>query len=558
MNTLLARVRDSAARERPLGPRGLAIAAAVVVAASVVAAAMPGGAAARWALAAVLAVVLGFVCWRSTTEGVLVTFTWLVLLGLARRLASEVIADPGRDPLIMVGVAAAAVLLVRALLAGALRRLTLLSWLMLAFTALAFLELLNPDQTNGFGRFAGLLVWVAPTLWFWVGRQLVGRRLAHLVLLLTLGLTTLVGFYGIVQSLVGFPPWDQRWINLRGYAALYIGFGTVRPFGTYASAAEFGVACAVGAVLAIVVVFAPRLAMAWTAHAGTRADGPTTTPGDEPGGPRRDLRRADRRERRDRTRWVIVGLVALAITSLALLLSAIRTYLVLLVVAVPVMYLVYRGRRAWKVLVPAGVVVVIVFAAVSQIDPNSLSDKGPEAALRRAVVFVNDPFASQSKNYENTLDVHLSSAKFGIEQAFRHPLGRGTGSTKVTGESFGEKSHSTDFDISDAGIAFGILGVIICALIVVIGIGTAVRVARWQPTFERVALVGILIVSIGVWFQGGHYAFAPLLWLLLGRADAAIARGRHRAHLDLDLDDPPADPPVDPANGAPAAVGAPG
>jgi hypothetical protein len=36
------------------------------------------------------------------------------------------------------------------------------------------------------------------------------------------------------------------------------------------------------------------------------------------------------------------------------------------------------------------------------------------------------------------------------------------------------------------------------------------------------------VVSFGAWFQGGHYVMAPLLWLLLGRADRVVATRRDR------------------------------
>jgi hypothetical protein len=499
----LAWARREAAKERPLGPLGLGLCAAVCVAAAIVAAAMPEGSAARWFLAAVLAAVLAFVCLRSTTQGVLITFVWLFALGTSRRLASEVLADPGRDPFVLVGPAAVAVLALRALLVGALRRMTILSWLLLAFTALAVVQMANPDNPSGFSRVAGLLVWVAPTLWFWVGRTLVGDRIARWLLYLVVSATTVIALYGIVQTVVDFPPWDQRWINLRGYAALYIGPDTVRPFGSYASAAEFGLACAVGAIVAATIAFGPRLLLR------------------EPSN-----RRAERRQRSTRVRIVVLAVVLFGITSVALVLSAIRTYLVLLAVALPIVYLVMRGKRAWKVLIPALLIVGLALAALSQIDPDSIGKEGAQAGVRRVIVALHDPFAQNRENTDNTLQLHWENAKFGVRRAFEHPQGYGTGATGIAGEHFGDQSFSTDFDLSDAGLAFGALGFLLAVAIVVVGLWFAVRVALWRRTFERVALVGVLLVSFGAWFQGAHYVMAPLLWLLLGRADRLVAGRR--------------------------------
>jgi hypothetical protein len=490
---------------------GLGICAALCIAASFVAAAMPETSSARWFLAAVFAAVLAFVCLRSTTQGVLLAFVWLFALGMSRRLASEVLADPGRDPFLLVGPAAAAVLALRGLFVGALRRMTVLSWLLIAFSVLAVVEMANPDNPSGFSRVAGLLVWVVPTIWFWVGRSLVGDKLARWLLQLSVAATSLVALYGILQTLVDFPPWDRRWINLRGYAALYIGPTTVRPFGTFASAAEFGLACAVGAVLAAVIVFRPSLLMRATAS-----------------------RRAERRRRRTRWALVLLGIVLFGVTALALVLSAIRTYLALLVIALPVVYLVIWGKKAWKVLIPALLIVAVLLAALSQVDPNSIDKDGAMAGVRRIVVVLHDPLASNRENTDNTLQLHWENAKFGVRRGFEHPQGYGTGTTGLAGEHFGAHSTSTDLDISDAGLAFGALGVVLTAAIVLIGLWFSIRVALWGRTFERVALVGILIVSFGTWFQGGHYVMAPLLWLLLGRADRAVGdrRAERRAARD--------------------------
>jgi len=501
--TALDTARRVARSERPLGPVGLLVSAVICIAAALAAAVMPEGAAARWLLAGVIAVVLAFVCTRSTAQGVIVTFVWLFALGTTRRLASEVLADPGRDPFLLVAPVAVAVLGLRALLAGALRRMTVLAWLVLAFSVLVLLQMANPDNPSGFSRVAGLLVWLVPTLWFWVGRTLVDDRLARRLLYLVVGATTVVALYGIVQSVVDFPPWDQRWINHRGYAALYIGPVTVRPFGSYASAAEFGLACAVGAIVAATMAFGPSLLM----HVTTD-------------------RRAARRHRTQRTGIFLLALGMFLVTSLALVLSAIRTYLLLLVVALPVVYLVMHGRKAWKVLIPAILLVAVALAALAQVDPNSFAKDGAQAGIRRVIVALNDPFASNKDNTDSTLQVHYDSAKAGVRQAFEHPIGHGTGSTGISGEHFGAKTTSSDFDISDAGIAFGVLGLFLAVAIVVVGLWSSIRVALSRRTFERVALVGVLLVSIGAWFQGAHYVMAALLWLLLGRADAAFAK-RH-------------------------------
>ena len=72
-------------------------------------------------------------------------------------------------------------------------------------------------------------------------------------------------------------------------------------------------------------------------------------------------------------------------------------------------------------------------------------------------------------------------------------------------------------------MSFGIAGLVLTLAIVLLAFVSALRVAIRRRTFEHVVLVGVLIVSIGAWFQGAHYAMAAFLWLLVGRADGVLA-----------------------------------
>lgn len=493
--TAVTMLRRVVAQERPLARGEMLLAATAVGGVLAVTAALPEGAGARWVLAAAICLVLACVCLRSSTQGVILTLAWLLVLGLTRRLVSEVLADPARDPLLLVGPLAAALLCGRALLQGALRARSRLSLGVLALSAIVLVEVLNPRNPSAGAALAGLLIWLIPMLWFFVGRRLVDDQLARRVLVLA-GIGTLAGAaYGVAQSVAGFPPWDELWIGDRGYAALYIGPETVRPFGLFASAAEFAVAAAVGAVLAAVLVFAPRFV-------GALAKRPEAEPH-----PRALRVRA-------------CALVAFLVLAVALVLSAVRTYVALLVVALPVVYLILRGWRGLRVLVPVTAVAAIAVVGVAQINPDQLSRDGVEAALRRIVVAVRDPFGDFGENPDATLELHLGDVRRGFREAFDEPLGSGTGSTGIAGEHFGGTRNSTDADVADAGIAFGIPGLVATLFVLVAGLVTAVRAAVRRRNLEHLALVGILIVSLGVWWAGGHYAMAPLLWLLLGRADA--------------------------------------
>src|SRR5437899_511190 len=75
---------------------------------------------------------------------------------------------------------------------------------------------------------------------FWIGREYVYDRTLIILLKLIAGLGVGEAIYGLLQVTSGFPAWDQQWINDVSYAALDVN-GVIRPFGTFSSAAEYGV-----------------------------------------------------------------------------------------------------------------------------------------------------------------------------------------------------------------------------------------------------------------------------------------------------------------------------
>jgi hypothetical protein len=475
----------------------VAVAAGAIGVALVVAAVAPDRAAVRWALAVVFGTLLVWLCLRSFDTGVLVTLAWLLTVALSRRLVTEIQADPAREPLLLVGPAAAAVLCATSVLRSS-RRMGVLAWSVLAFSAVVVLEVVNLRATGILGSFAGLLVWIVPMLWFWIGRSASDDLTRRVLAVFAIGAGA-AALYGLGQSLVGFPPWDERWIEHRGYAALFIGPTTVRPFGSFASGAEFAIVCAIGSVLTFVAWSVPRL----LAPAVTSSD-----------------------ERRRRRLVVAAGGCGFLLFVAALALSAVRTTMLLLAIALLLTYFVAKRWRSLLVIVPVALLTVAALAALSTVDPDSLDREGAEAALRRVVVAVRDPFVANRENTDNTLQLHWDNFRAGIDTAFDRPLGSGTGATGPVAAQFGDSGTTTDTDVSDAGVAFGVVGVALTAWIVIITLGAAVSRAWRRPTYESVVLVGILVVSLRSWWAGGHYAAAPLLWFLVGRLSVTMTAAR--------------------------------
>jgi hypothetical protein len=442
---------------------------------------LPDSTEARWLVALALGVALAYVCYRSFEQGVLATFGWLLVLGLARRLLSTFQADPASDPLLLVAPGLVAVLSVIAAARGALRWPTWLAWGVIALSLLAIVEAFNPTQDRVTAGIRGLLFWLVPMLWFWIGR-VASERLAERVLRLVAVTAGLAGAYGLVQALVGFPPWDQQWIDQRGYIALQIsGPDTLRQFGFSSSAGEYALVLTIG-----VLVCALMLAHAWQATPRSWS----------------------------RLGWPLAGI---AVMLPALLFASVRTAVVLLVLALVVVFVVARG---WGSAVAVGVgaaALAGLWFVVSRIDTDRMDDHGPSGMVRRTVRGLADPFGRDS-----TLSTHVEYFKEGVRLAVERPFGIGTSGGTPAGRGF-------ENDVANGGLAFGVLGLVGVVWCLFFGFLMAYRAVVRSRGLVSLATLGVLILSLRFWWNGAHYAPAALLWFLLGWADAVASRpvGRH-------------------------------
>jgi hypothetical protein len=469
---LQSRVRT----DRPCSGGVLAAIAAGVLFVAGAAAVVPDHAIVRWAVALAVACALGYVAWRSFEQGVVVTFGWLLVLGLVRRLVSTFQADPGSDPLLLVGVAAVAVLVVVAVARGALREISLLGAGVLAMTSLAIVEAANPEQDRLTLGVRGLLFWVAPMLWFWVGR-VARTALVERVLCLVTVVAGVAATYGLGQALIDFPPWDRRWIDNRGYRALEIsGPDTLRQFGFSSSAGEYALLLTVGILLCVLY-----LAREW------RAD------------------------TRDPAR-IALPMVGLAVMTPALALASVRTAVVLLVLALAVVFVAARGRGSVTAVLAGAAALGLLWFGLSRIDTDGMDDHGPVGMLRRTIRGLADPLGQDS-----TLRTHLELFGDGFDAAGDRPLGVGTSAGTPVGPGF-------ENDVANGGLAFGFLGLAGVTWCIAFGFVTAFRVVARHGGLVALAALGILVLSLRFWWSGAHYGAAALLWFVLGWADATARR----------------------------------
>jgi hypothetical protein len=114
---------------------------------------------------------------------------------------------------------------------------------------LFFLEIFNPLQGGIFVGLSGALFMLVPVAWFYFG-QTVDERFMRRAMTLIVFLGILASLHGVYQMMVGYPAFEQYWIdNTDLYAAIAVGH-VRRALATFSSAEEWGRYVQFGAIIA--------------------------------------------------------------------------------------------------------------------------------------------------------------------------------------------------------------------------------------------------------------------------------------------------------------------
>jgi hypothetical protein len=428
-----------------------------------------GGELIRLMLALVIALLLCTMALLRPALAVTATVVYLVVMEFLRRLLIPIAPWISADPLLLVGPLVAVVLLIKLFVLDSRRWAPdLISKLVLVLLAVTFVEVFNPAGGGIGPGLAGLLFMAGPVLWFFPGREVLGKREVTVVLTLVLILGSLLAMYGLWQTQVGLPSWDANWLNTSGYISLNVG-NQLRPWGTFASSSEFALFLA--AALAIAVAFALRGRM--------------------------------------------VTLIVMPLLALALFLSSARAPLVTAAFAIVVLIGLRTGRPA----AAAAVVAVAAVAAFAGIhfarSTLSTQNSASSALVSHEVNGITDPLNPNS----STLLIHLQLVVKGFKSGLHHPLGQGTAVTNgaagtISGSATSVK-QATEVDLSNAFVAYGVAGGLLYGLLVAMVLWRGIRRA-FSGDVAMMGVLALLIVDLGQWQIGGDYALSALAWLLIG------------------------------------------
>ena len=417
------------------------------------------------------------VVWMSPRSTILGLAIWLSALGMVRRLIGSGNSTGLGDPLLLVGPIVLLLLLVVACGRGAVRNRSLLANAIGLLSLLVLVEALNPLQGGLLVGLGGLLFVLVPMLAFWVGRSLLDdvtlRRLFRLIAVLSV----LSATYGLVQQFVAFPSWDKRWIASNGYVALNVN-GVTRAFGNFSSATEYAAFLSVG-----LVVLVSNL---------------------------RSVRRV----------LLPLHLAAIGFVGYALVLSSVRTSLVLAAVALGSIAAARVRLRPRTALLAGALAVVALSVGLSHVSVSSQATTSATAnptgtLLQHDISGITSPTGTGS-----TLPGHLSETFGGIKSAFSQPMGHGTGSVTLASQHLGGRANvGTESDLGNAGRGLGLLGLLLYVLVVVQGLLSTYRLAVRRRDALALASLGLLVVMLFQWLSGDLYSVAWLVWLSLGWVD---------------------------------------
>ncbi len=418
----------------------------------------------------VIVALLGFAA-HSPRLLLLGTVFWLTALGMIRRVVSEFSAITRFDPLLVVGPIALGILVLAAARSGVFSARTHLSRSVLVLTVLILLGAVNPLEGSLLSGIAGLLFVLVPTLGFWAGRRLDDRAI-EFVFKLVAALGVAAAAYGLVQTLVGFPTWDRLWIDeVRStFTSLDVG-GVVRPFSSFSSEAEYASYLTVAIVIYVGAALRPR--------------------------------------------YLLLAVGALAVLVPALVLESSRGAVLLVVVALGAML---GAWRRLPLVLAAGLGALLIVAlgfGLRSYGPTSFSTSTSGALISHDVAGLADPLNPQ----KSTVGGHLSLIVSGVKSAFTNPLGKGIGSVTIASSTFGGVTARTEADPSDMAVALGLPGLVAYLAVCILGIRLVYIAASSRRDLLSIVGLGVVVVTLFQWLNGGNYSVAFLPWLVLGWTD---------------------------------------
>jgi hypothetical protein len=406
----------------------------------------------------------------------LLTFSYLFLMGDIRRIVAVAFGQPAQDLLLLVGPLMAFVLAFPVLLKVRLR--DNISKAMLLLLVVMAVEIFNPKQGGPAVGLSGAIFYIAPVLWFWVGRHVGSPSMVEkLIYRVIFPLALVAALLGFGQAFIGFLPYQQAWIDIaaKNYQALHLG-ASIRPFGFSVSAAEYVVLLMFGVVGTAAAYLAGR------------------------------------------SKWAIL----FPVLALGVVLASGRTAIIHIVLTIAFIWTFRKGQKLGTAtilsilffsIVGTGLVAATASHFVS--NPSSPAD---HSTVNNALAHQAGGLAHPFDPKYSTAALHGSMVWAGLVEGITYPIGHGLGATTEAAAKFGSdpSEGSSEVDFSDMFISLGLIGGLLYLYIVITAMRQSLVYLRVTPLSIGLPVAAFLFTSMGSWLIGGQYSTSSVILFLIG------------------------------------------
>ncbi len=431
----------------------------------------------RWVAVGTIAFLLFLTTLIDVRKGIIATLVFLPFMAFIRRALYSISPYTKLDPILLIGPAIAGFIFIEIFMFrrdqfSKTVKDSLLSKCVIALFVLFGLQIFNPLQGSILVGLGGVMYYIIPLMWFYLGRIFIDQEAGVKLLKAVATIGCVVMIYGIYQTYFGFMDFEEYWIKYGGYAALHVG-GIIRAFSTFASASEYVLYITVFAVIIVAIMI----------H-----------------------------------RKKLILLPVLGISLWAIIIGGSRGVVFMFIFAtVALIALGLRNLKKSTFIFILFLFVFVMMLAKMSYDPTMFSESGRlTGVLQRQAMGILDPFTPG----RTTLPSHLSRVWYAFIDAFTHnPFGYGLGSTTLAAMKFGGAERGTEYDFSNVLVSSGIIGVVLYLIIMFQIFKEVTFLCFNSKNLRYIVVFAILFVTMGQLLMGANYALVPLLWLLIGWMD---------------------------------------
>ena len=353
--------------------------------------------------------------------------------------------------------------------------------LMVILFIIGFVQMFNPYSGSPVSGFVAAIYIIVPWLWYFIAFYKFKQKDIGVILNIVEVIGTMIALYGIYQTFFGILPFEQMWVDLTGYAALYLAPDTVRAIGTFPSAQEFVYFTMITFMIGFTKIVLKKNYM--------------------------------------------MHLPVVLITLLSIFFASSRTVIFFIVLAIFMVLIVSKKTMLRKAI--TGIVSITILFSIWSLLPylNPALFGVAEPAVQHMVEGLVDPLSE-----EQTGLGHIERVVEGIKTIITNPVGHGIASvTKAADKSGNMDAMSTEMDLSNMIVALGIGGVVYI-LVVINTIYKLIKLISIQRNIEFIMTLGILVGGIGNWVNGGFYTTPIITWLLVGWVHKQYSNYRGEVH----------------------------